>query len=129
MIYLEHPGIAARNPAALAKWYMEKLGMKLLRQTGETTFFVGFEGGACIEIYQAKTDAPPIADNYVSGLTHIAFYTDAFEETRQRLLQAGVTPAAEMVIRPGLRLALMRDGEGNLFHITQRDQPLISENK
>ena len=26
MMYIEHPGIAAREPAALAKWYMEKLG-------------------------------------------------------------------------------------------------------
>lgn len=126
MMYIEHPGIAAREPAALAKWYMEKLGMRLLRQAGETTFFLGFDQGACIEIYAAKTEAPPIANNYVSGLTHIAFYTDSFEETRQRLLAAGVEPAAEPVIRPDLKLALMRDGEGNLFHITQRDRALIS---
>ena len=79
------------------------------------------------DIYDAaKTEAPPIANNYVSGLTHIAFYTDSFEEIRQRLLAAGVEPAAEPVIRPYLKLALMRDGEGNLFHITQRDRALIS---
>lgn len=124
-MYLEHPGIAARDPQALATWYQEKLGMRLLRQAGPTTFFLGFDKGACLEIYAARTDAAPIADNYVAGVTHVAFYTPDFDRMLDALLAAGVEPAAQAVIRPDLKLALLRDGEGNLFHITWRAQELI----
>ena len=126
-MYIEHPGIAAKNPEALADWYIKNLGMKLLRQTGPTTFFVGFDKGACVEIYQAKTDAAPIANNYVQGMTHIAFYTEDFEKVHAELLAKGVQPAAEPILRDDLKLALMRDGEGNLFHITCRDSRIIDE--
>ena len=125
-MYIEHPGIAARNPEALAKWYMENLGMKLLRQTGPTTFFVGFDKGACVEIYQAKTEAEPIANNYVQGMTHIAFYAENFTEVHEALLKKGVQPAAEPILRDDLKLALMRDGEGNLFHITCRNSEIVN---
>ena len=43
--YIEHAGIAAKDPAALAQWYMKVLGMRLLRQTGVSTFFLGYERG------------------------------------------------------------------------------------
>ena len=124
-MYIEHPGIAAKDPQALAQWYIDTLGMKLLRQAGPTTFFIGFDKGACIEIYAAKSDAEPIANNYVQGMTHIAFYAEDFEATRQMLLSKGVKPAAEPVLRDDLKLALMRDPEGNLFHITCRDKEII----
>ena len=123
-MYIEHPGIAARDPGKLARWYIDTLGMKLLRRAGPETFFIGFERGACMEIYAARSDAPPIADNYVRGLTHVAFYTEDFEKTRRALLEKGVQPAAEPVLRDDLKLLLMRDPEGNLFHITSRDAEL-----
>ena len=125
MMYVEHPGIAARDAKALAQWYIDTLGMKLLRQGGETTFFVGFDKGACIEIYAAKEDAPPIRHNHVRGMTHIAFYTDDFDAMRETLLKKGVEIAEEPVIRDNLKLALMRDPEGNLFHITSRDSEIV----
>ena len=97
-MYIDHPGIAAKDPQALTQWYIDTLGMKLLRQAGPTTFFIGFDKGACIEIYAAKSDAEPIANNYVQGMTHIAFYTEDFEATRQMLLDNGIrfneTPGA-----------------------------------
>lgn len=124
-MYVEHPGIAAKDPQALAQWYIDMLGMKLLRQAGPTTFFLGFDKGACIEIYAATTPAEPIAHNYVQGMTHTAFYTEDFEATRAMLLEKGVQPAADPVIREDLKLALMRDLEGNLFHLIHRSQEII----
>ena len=41
--------------------------------------------------------------------------------------ETGVQSAAEPVIRPDLKLALLRDPEGNLFHITNRDAEIISQ--
>ena len=60
MMYIEHPGIAAREPAALAKWYMEKLGMKLLRQAGEATFFLGFDQGRASKFTLPKRKRRPL---------------------------------------------------------------------
>ena len=126
MMYVEHPGIAARNAKALVDWYIETLGMKLLRQTDATTFFIGYDKGACIEIYAAKEDAAPTKHNHVRGMTHIAFYTDDFDRLHEELLAKGIQPAAEPIIRPNLKLALMRDPEGNLFHITSRDSEIVN---
>ena len=94
MMYVEHPGIAARNAKALVDWYIETLGMKLLRQTDATTFFIGYDKGACIEIYAAKEDAAPTKHNHVRGMTHIAFYTDDFDRLHEELLAKGIQPAA-----------------------------------
>lgn len=123
--YIEHAGIAARDPAALAQWYMDVLGMRLLRKAGASTFFLGYQRGACLEIYAARTDAPATADNYARGMTHLALYTDDFEATCRALDEKGVARAAEPVIRADLKLALMRDPEGNLFHITNRDAEIV----
>lgn len=101
--------------------------MRLLRQTGPTTYFLGYERGACLEIYAARSDAPQTADNYVRGLTHLALYVRDFAAAYQALLEKGVQSAAEPVIRPDLKLALLRDPEGNLFHITNRDAEIISQ--
>lgn len=125
--YIEHTGIAAQDPAALAQWYRDVLGMRLLRQTGPTTYFLGYARGACLEIYAARSDAPQTADNYVRGLTHLALYVRDFAAAYQALLEKGVQSAAEPVIRPDLKLALLRDPEGNLFHITNRDAEIISQ--
>lgn len=126
-MYIEHAGIASRNPAQLADWYQKTLKMKLMRRTGETTFFVGYATGACIEIYLATEEREPTAHNYMQGMTHIALYTDDFENTYKALLEKGVRPAAEPVRRDDLKLALMRDPEGNLFHITSRAEPIIGK--
>lgn len=58
-------------------------------------------------------------------MTHMAFYTEDFERVHEELLAKGVASAAAPILRDDLKLALMRDLEGNLFHITQRDVPLI----
>ena len=101
--------------------------MRLLRQTGPSTYFLGYERGACLEIYAARSDAPQTADNYVRGVTHLALYVQDFAAAYQALLEKGVQSAAEPVIRPDLKLALLRDPEGNLFHITNRDAEIISQ--
>lgn len=124
--YIEHPGIAAQNPKELTQWYIKTLGMELKLQPGETTFFIACKGGGIIEIYQAKFSAPPLENNYVRGLCHIAFYVDDFDQAYDDLITQGVEVAATpMIIPPRLKLALFRDPEGNLFHITQRDLEIL----
>lgn len=122
---MEHPGIAARDPKALVDFYVEKLGLFLVRQTAETTFFIGCEGGGFIEIYQAREGEPDLRSNDAQGLRHVAFLVDDFDASLAELIAMGIPQAEPPVLRPPvLKLALFRDPEGNLFHITQRDKPL-----
>ncbi len=122
---IEHPGIAARDPRALVAFYVDTLGLRLVRQTGETTFFVGCEGGGFIEIYQATEGEPACLGNHALGLRHIAFLVDDYDAAFAELLAMGVPQAEPPKLNPpALRLALFRDPEGNLFHITERDRPL-----
>lgn len=125
MTRIEHTGIAARDPRALVDFYIDRLGMALLRQTGETTYFIGCEGGGILEVYQAKEGEPDTRTNYAQGLRHIAFVVEDFEASLAALVAMGLEqPAPPTLNPPILKLALFRDPEGNLFHITQRDVPL-----
>lgn len=122
---MEHPGIAARDPKALVDFYVDRLGLVLVRQASETTFFIGCEGGGFIEIYQAKEGEPDYRSNHAQGLRHVAFLVDDFDAALAELKAMGIPQAEEPQINPpALKLALFRDPEGNLFHITERDKPL-----
>ena len=74
-----------------------------------------------------KTDDETVYDNYVKGLRHLAFETDDFANDRQMLLDAGVKPAAEPIIKDTMKLALFYDPEMNLFHLIQRPESLLSK--
>lgn len=122
---MEHAGIAARDPKALVDFYVDQLGLVLVRQTGETTYFIACEGGGMIEVYQANEGEADTKTNYAQGLRHVAFIVDDFEASLAALQAMGLEqPAPPTLKPPTLKLALFRDPEGNLFHITQRDRPM-----
>src|SRR5687767_37452 len=124
---VEHMAIAAVETGALAKWYVETLGFRVVVDGGATgTWFIGPpEGQALIEIIKAS-DAPmhERARND-PGWSHLAFTVHDFDEAIEQLTAKGVTfTNAPSMSGGGDRLAFFLDGEGNVLQIVSRPQPL-----
>ena len=134
---IEHFAIAAKDTAALAHWYCDTLGLRVLvegkpRGTGRgldqgTWFVTPPEGGAVVEIVPAndapRTDHAP--DD--AGMRHLAFSVDDFEATCAALRDKGVQFTGNVVGKPGERqLAFIVDPEGNLLQLVYRPRPLGS---
>ena len=122
---IEHTGIVARDTDALCDFYVKHFGCRVVLEYPNGTKFLKFNN-TLIEVYPGKTDDEQIYDNYVKGLRHLAFETDDFDADRERLLAAGVKPAAEPLIKETMKLALFYDPEMNLFHLIQRPSSLLA---
>ena len=120
---LEHLGLAARDTAALAEWYVRTLGATVRWQSEKTpaAYFVELPGGALIEIYAAASDAVAPPDNGDAGLRHLALRVASIDLARGVLEARGVI-FTEPVKRAGGggSVLFFRDGEGNLLHLVER---------
>src|SRR5438270_5059599 len=123
---IEHIAIAAKDTAALARWYCDTLGFHAVVDGGRGTWFVGPpDGQALIEIVVA-TDAPR-AERHRNdaGWSHLAFTVADFDATVEALRAKGVTFTGEPSGIPGQqRLAFFLDLEGNVLQIVDRPKPL-----
>ncbi len=123
---IEHLAFNVQDPPAVADWYVENLGMKIVK-AGDPPISVRFladDGGNMIEIYH--NDAAPMTDYSTQDpLTlHLAFLADDCAATRDRLLQAGATSAGDMFEVGGDILAMLRDPWGFAIQLAQRQTPL-----
>lgn len=124
---VDHIAIAAKDSRALAQWYCDVLGMRILFDNGkeQPTYLVGGTMGAVVEIMPdngAKvTEHQPLDP----GIRHIAFRVQDFEAAHQALAGKvlGLTPAAPAA--GGGQIAFFHDPEGNLLQIVSRDSELL----
>ena len=85
---LEHVGLNVADPIKAAQWYVDNLGMKVLREAPApaNTRFLGDAGGnMMLEIYHNPPEAVP---NYAAMdplLLHVAFMVDDVEAMRQQV--------------------------------------------
>ncbi len=95
---LEHVAINVSDPVAMAAWYQEHLGMKIVmaQTTGTRMHFLADDGGSMIELYN-NPDAPVSINGDIDPFSlHFAFATDDIEADRARLIAAGATPVGEI---------------------------------
>ena len=123
---IEHTGVVARDVDKICEFYEKFFDCKVVLAYDNGTKFLKCHN-CIIEVYPMKSDDENVYDNYVKGLRHLAFETDDFDADRQKLLDAGVKPAAEPIIKDTMKLALFYDVEMNLFHLIQRPKSLLSE--
>lgn len=120
VIGIEHIGIAAKDSTALKNWYMDLFGMKVVRDNGKGGYFIEDARGMQIEIYPAKTDAGCDFDNLTTGLRHIAFLIDNFDEMMAILKSKNVEFVGEPIIKETYSNMFFKDPEGNLLHVIER---------
>lgn len=126
---IEHIAINVPDPVAMADWYARHLGMRIVRNVGgpTSTHFLGDESGrVVIEIYHHTKAAVPDYHAMDPLVLHIAFVAPNIQETRDRLLKAGATLAADVAVTPaGDELCMLRDPWGIAVQLVKRARPLL----
>lgn len=119
---IEHTAIAAKDPAALAQWYVDTLGF-VINYRGKTAFFVKAPDGTMLEIIAADGGGGP-NEMKSAGLRHLALATEGFEAEYERLKSLKVDFLTEPEIRSGNKVIFFADPEGTILHLIERGEPL-----
>lgn len=97
---IEHVALNVPDAVAMAAWYVKHLGLRVLRKQEQAPFthFLADEAGRVVlELYQHTKAAVPDYARLDPLSLHIAFTAADVARERQRLLDAGATPAGEIV--------------------------------
>ncbi|MBX9601046.1 MAG: VOC family protein [Bryobacteraceae bacterium] len=119
---LEHTAIASPNPRGLASWYVDTLGFRINYEY-DGNYFVKAPNGAMLEIIPAEGNR---GSNRMRdpGLRHLAVMVEDFDAAYEHLRSAGVQFLGEPYVNQGNRLVFFSDGDGNILHLIQRENPL-----
>jgi glyoxylase I family protein len=122
---IEHLGLAAADPVALAEWYCSVLGgepvFKCENPGKPATVFVRLDGPLILEIYAATQHRAETSLNALRGWRHLALRVSSIEMAQNALAARGVTFLEES--KPaggGGRVLFFHDPEGNLLHLVER---------
>jgi len=129
-VRLEHVGLNVADPIKAAQWYVENLGMKVVREGPapiNARFLADGGGNMMLELYHNPPEAVP---NYAAMdplILHVAFMVDDVDAIRGRLMAAGATPVDEVTTTPaGDKLAMLRDPWGLAIQFVRRADPMLS---
>jgi glyoxylase I family protein len=128
-IRLEHVAINVEDPAAMAKWYCENLGMKVVREgppPANMRFISDSGGNMMLELYNNPPDAVPDDPSMNPLSLHIAFMVDDVKAITRKLIAAGATIAVEINTTPaGDELVILRDPWGVPIQFLTRAVPML----
>ena len=126
---IEHTAYQVADPTAVARWYVQHLGMTVKRSQAEAPFmhFLADDGDAVmLEFYHNPDVAVPDYRDLNPVVYHLAFRTDDVKATRARLLAAGATPETDVTVTPaGDELTMLRDPWGLPLQLLKRQVPMI----
>ena len=126
---LEHVACNVADPEAVAAWYVEHLGMRIVRhspQPSQVHFLADAAGRAVIEIYRNAGDAIPDYAAMNPIRFHIAFAAADPDAAREALVAAGATFVEERGAPDGSRLLMLRDPWGTPLQLCQRPTPILA---
>ena len=124
----EHFALNVPDVRAAAVWYVEQLGLKVLRAKVEapyTHFFGDSTGRVFLELYTNPADPVPDYPAHHHLRMHLAFAVTDAKSERTRLQQAGATLVVEEPLSDGSLLIMMRDPWGVPVQLCQRAQPFL----
>jgi len=127
-VNIEHIALNVDDPEAMAAWYGQHLGLRVLRKVGGEAaihFIIDEADHVVLELY--RHPASPRTD-YASlhpQQLHIAFAVDDLEGEKQRFLDAGATLDGDIHALPtGDLLLFLRDPWGLTLQLVKRVTPL-----
>jgi catechol 2,3-dioxygenase-like lactoylglutathione lyase family enzyme len=128
-VKIEHAAYQVADPTALARWYVEHLGLTLKRVQSDPPHghFLADDGDAVmLEFYNNPAVPVPDYRSMDPLLLHIAFWCDDVAETRARLVDAGATAVGDVRNTPaGDVLCMLRDPWGLAIQFVHRAEPMI----
>ena len=125
---VEHIAFNVSDPQAMAAWYVEHLGMRIVRSVAAPPhihFVSDASGRVVIEIYSNTADPIPDYASMHPLRLHVAFAADDLEAARDALVSAGATFVDEQTLGDGTRLMMLRDPGGLALQLARRTAPLV----
>lgn len=126
---IEHVAFNVPDAVKAAQWYVEHLGMRIVRSSNEPPYihFIADDAGQTVlELYSNPIAPTPDYASMHPFSLHIAFLVDDMEATKARLVAAGATLDGETNTTPaGDQLAFVRDPWGLTLQFAKRAVPLI----
>ena len=127
---LEHLALNVTDPAAVAAWYGEHLGLRVVRlgtDPARTTFLATADGLVLFELY-CNTAAPVGTYGQKHPLElHLAFRSDDPAADAERLIGACASLFEAFKTTPaGDRMVMLRDPFGLALQLVWRAQPMLS---
>jgi len=125
---IEHTAFTVADPEAVADWYVEHLGMRVVRRVGDaarTLFLADAAGSTMIEIYNNPISPVPDYASMHPLQLHIAFVADEPEAATSALIAAGATMFEEKRLDDGSHLVMLRDPWGLPIQLCRRGTPLL----
>lgn len=126
---LEHFALNVEDPLAMAAWYVEYLGLTIVRQMKEapyTTFMADSSGRIMVEIYRNPADEVPPYPDMNPLLVHLAFVSEEPEEDKKGLMAAGASLESDQQLEDGSRLVMLRDPWGLALQLCKRGKPMLA---
>ncbi len=128
MIAVEHVAWQVDDPAAVAEWYVQHLGFRVLRKmdvSPHTRFMADSASRMVVEIYHNPAALVPDYRTMNPLHLHLAFAAENLEEERDRLLKAGATLYESIETPAGDRLIMLRDPWGFAIQLCKRAKPMM----
>jgi glyoxylase I family protein len=125
---LEHIACNVSDAVAVAAWYVENLGMQVVRKVSVAPymhFLADAAGRSVIEIYSNPADPVPDYASMHPLRFHLAFWTDDPDGSKAALVAAGATFIDEQTLADGSRLLMLRDPWGMALQLCTRTTPLM----
>jgi glyoxylase I family protein len=129
VLNVEHIACNVSDPVKMAAWYVEHLGMKVIRSVATPPyihFLADAAGRTVLEIYSNAADAIPDYAAMHPLRLHVAFKAEDPEGARNALVAAGATLVDDQTLADGSRLMMLRDPWGLAIQLCRRTTPLLS---
>lgn len=128
---IEHFALNVEEPLAMADWYVDNLGLKIVKQEKEPpymTFLVDNSGRIMIEVYNNPADQVPDYYSMDPLILHLALVSEDPGADKKRLIEAGAEEVSDDILEDGSHLVMMRDPWGLALQLCQRAVPMLKEN-
>jgi glyoxylase I family protein len=128
VLRLEHVALNVTDPRAMADWYVEHLGMRVVRQVEgppHTRFVADAGGRTVVELYVNPSARIPDYLRMDPLELHLAFDSQDPDGDRDALVRAGATALSDARLPDGSRLLMLRDPWGLALQLCARATPLL----
>jgi len=126
---IEHLGFNVSDPNAVAEWYVQNLGMKIIRKDNNSPFvtFIADKGKHVIMEFYNKDKFPKIDFNKINYMSfHFAFMVDSIEVSKSKLISNGAKVMEDISALPsGDKVLMMRDPWGMPLQLVKRVNPML----
>lgn len=124
---IEHIAFNVSDPVAMAAWYVEHLGLRIVRQVEGPahTHFLSDPEGTVLEIYCKPAEAVPDYASMDPLVLHLAFHSADPVADAARLQAAGARWESEVFPDAQSHLIMLRDPWGLSLQLCRRSTPLL----